>query len=235
MRKLTTEEFIERAIAVHGDKYDYSNSIYKNRRSAIKILCPTHGEFTVMAGGHIDSCIGCVPCAEARGKRNRPLTTCEFISRSRKIHGNRYSYEESEYTRNNNKVKIFCNIHKGYFYQIASHHMNGHGCNQCCSTIHKNHKEGYMYSLISDDMNTVKIGITLNPKERFKSLKRNTPFDFTVTECVKFTSSSIAKSESFVHGIMGKNYGLAGFDGASEWFHRPLWFDDDFLNQILKS
>jgi len=39
---MNTEEFIERAKQIHGDKYDYSLSIY-NRRGKIKIICPEHG------------------------------------------------------------------------------------------------------------------------------------------------------------------------------------------------
>ena len=35
MRKLTTKEFIERAIKVHGDKYDYSKVEYVNNRTKV--------------------------------------------------------------------------------------------------------------------------------------------------------------------------------------------------------
>jgi hypothetical protein len=37
--RMTTENFIERARQVHGDKYDYSKVEYKNRRTKIKIIC----------------------------------------------------------------------------------------------------------------------------------------------------------------------------------------------------
>ena len=50
--KLTTEEFIERAKEVHGDKYDYSKVKYINNRTKIPIFCNKkdengieHGEF----------------------------------------------------------------------------------------------------------------------------------------------------------------------------------------------
>lgn len=41
----TTEDFIRRAREVHGDKYDYSESVYTNTRTKLKIICPKHGEF----------------------------------------------------------------------------------------------------------------------------------------------------------------------------------------------
>ena len=37
--RITTEDFIKKAKEVHGDKYDYSESEYKNRRTKVKIIC----------------------------------------------------------------------------------------------------------------------------------------------------------------------------------------------------
>lgn len=43
--KITTEIFIERAKKAHGNKYDYSKSVYTKSDSKICIICPEHGEF----------------------------------------------------------------------------------------------------------------------------------------------------------------------------------------------
>ena len=45
MKKLTTEEFIEKAKAVHGDKYDYSEVEYIGALKKVKISCSQHGFF----------------------------------------------------------------------------------------------------------------------------------------------------------------------------------------------
>ena len=39
-QRLTTEQFIERARKLHGDKYDYSLVQYVNNRTKVKIICP---------------------------------------------------------------------------------------------------------------------------------------------------------------------------------------------------
>ena len=39
-RRLTTPEFIEKARAVHGDRYDYSEVEYFNSRTHVTIICP---------------------------------------------------------------------------------------------------------------------------------------------------------------------------------------------------
>ncbi len=45
MAKLTTEEFINKARDVHGDRYDYSKVEYVNSKAKVCIVCPEHGEF----------------------------------------------------------------------------------------------------------------------------------------------------------------------------------------------
>jgi len=45
MAKLTTEDFIKKARAVHGNKYDYSKVEYVNSTTKVCIICPKHGEF----------------------------------------------------------------------------------------------------------------------------------------------------------------------------------------------
>lgn len=58
-KKLTTEEWINKARIKHGDKYDYSKSVYTGSRDRIIITCPKHGDFTAISGLHISSCPSC--------------------------------------------------------------------------------------------------------------------------------------------------------------------------------
>lgn len=37
--KLTTEEFVQKAKEIHGDKYDYSKVDYKNSKEKVCIIC----------------------------------------------------------------------------------------------------------------------------------------------------------------------------------------------------
>ena len=66
-RKLGHEEFIARARAVHGDKYDYSMSRYVDMRSNVEIVCPTHGPFNQRAQSHILG-HGCPLCKSDKQK-----------------------------------------------------------------------------------------------------------------------------------------------------------------------
>ena len=45
MRKLTTQDFIDRARVIHGDKYGYAFSVYQSAHTGISIHCHKHGMF----------------------------------------------------------------------------------------------------------------------------------------------------------------------------------------------
>lgn len=65
---LTTEEFIGKAQKVHGDKYDYSESIYEGTKIPIIIKCPIHGRFTQIPNDHLSG-KGCSVCNESHLER----------------------------------------------------------------------------------------------------------------------------------------------------------------------
>lgn len=64
MRKLTKEQFIQKAREIHGDKYDYSKVQYINNRNKVCIVCPKHGEFWMLPTSHTDQKQGCRKCYE---------------------------------------------------------------------------------------------------------------------------------------------------------------------------
>ncbi len=129
VRKITTEQFIERAKKMHDDKYDYSKSIYIGKDDMIIIICPQHGEFTQRAGTHVRGG-GCKKCATDVIASKRRMTIEQFIERSNNIHNNKYNYEKVVYTNLASKVSIICPVH-GEFKQLASSHISGKGCRRC--------------------------------------------------------------------------------------------------------
>lgn len=59
--RLTQEQFLEKARAVHGDKYDYSQAVYESSQKKVTIICPKHGAFRQQAGSHLRG-VGCPLC-----------------------------------------------------------------------------------------------------------------------------------------------------------------------------
>jgi len=64
---LTTEEFIKKSKKAHGDRYDYTKSIYHRSTDKIIIICKIHGEFTQNASSHIQG-KGCFKCRSSWGE-----------------------------------------------------------------------------------------------------------------------------------------------------------------------
>ena len=66
-RLVTTEDFIERAREVHGDKYDYSLSEYTGNNNKLIIICPKHGPFEQIPHNHLRG-HGCSRCRSLQSK-----------------------------------------------------------------------------------------------------------------------------------------------------------------------
>lgn len=127
---MNTKEFIEKAINVHGDKYDYSKVEYIKCRNKVCIICPKHGEFLQAPSDHLSGC-GCPKCS----RRNTKFTTEEFIKKAQEIHGNKYDYSKVKYVNAHTKVCIICPKH-GEFWQAPYLHINDkNGCPKCFNEI----------------------------------------------------------------------------------------------------
>lgn len=60
----------------------------------------------------------------------RKITTKEFVIRSKRMHGDNYSYSDCKYLGMKKDVIIRCKKH-GSFNQRADHHLRGSGCKLC--------------------------------------------------------------------------------------------------------
>ena len=143
MSKLTTEEFIARAKAVHGDRYDYSKVEYVDSKTKVCIICKEHGEFWQSPEKHLAG-QGCVKCRrEAAAKRNS-LGKEKFIEKANSVHNGFFDYSEVEYINGHTKVKIICPIH-GIFEQDPASHLQGHGCPFCADVENGKKKRKWSY------------------------------------------------------------------------------------------
>ena len=64
----TTEEFIDKSIHIHNDKYDYSLVKYINNKTKVKIICIEHGIFEQKPSHHLLGS-GCPTCNESKGEK----------------------------------------------------------------------------------------------------------------------------------------------------------------------
>jgi len=106
-KKLTTEEFIERAKKIHGDKYSYDKVKYHSSQSKIEIICHQHGVFEQTPNNHLNG-KGCLRCGAETISTIRRSNSEDFIAKARLKHGDKFDYSFVSYYRNKDKVKIIC-------------------------------------------------------------------------------------------------------------------------------
>ena len=124
MRKLTTEQFIEKAVEVHGSTYDYSKVEYKTAKTLVIIICGVHGDFEQIPNNHLAG-KGCSLCAN-----NVLKTTAEFITEAKNVHKDSYDYDKVIYKGKSHTIIITCPVH-GDFEQVSATHLRGSGCPKC--------------------------------------------------------------------------------------------------------
>jgi hypothetical protein len=157
-KKLTHNKniFIEKCIAAHNNKYDYSLVDYSGSQKYIKIICGIHGVFSQKASSHLIG-KGCKKCAIV----NQSLTNDDFVRKCTFIHKNKYDYSKTQYTLSKNKVLIICKVH-GEFKQYASSHLCGSGCAKCKHFVSK--KETAWLDYLNVENKYRSISIKLNNK-----------------------------------------------------------------------
>lgn len=124
-----TQYFIKESRLIYGDKYDYSKTNYISALKKVEIICPKHGSFCVTPNDHLNG-KSCKKCGYESVSEKLSMSTEEFISKAKNIHGEKYNYSKVNYINYKSKIRIICPIH-GDFYQSAITHLRGCGCPKC--------------------------------------------------------------------------------------------------------
>lgn len=99
-KKLTTEEFIEKANKIHNNKYAYDLTEYKLSSEKVIIICPNHGEFLQTPNAHLTQKQGCPICKISKGEDFIAIVlkkhNIRFV-REYKIPGNNYQFRYDFY------------------------------------------------------------------------------------------------------------------------------------------
>ncbi len=133
--KYTLAVFIEKAVAKHGNKCDYSmvsEDDIKTCRSRINIKCTTCNMVTSQTVvGHINSKNGCLICA-----KSYKWSLDIFLERANKIHGDKYDYSMiTNLKEARSKIPVRCKKCNLLWNPTISHHINDkQGCPECCVT-----------------------------------------------------------------------------------------------------
>lgn len=205
--KKSAEQFIVDAKKVHGSTYDYSLVDYTSAHKKVLIGCPIHGKFSQVANDHLKG-RGCPVCA-----RNQLKTTEKFIEDSVLVHKDKYSYNNTQYTKDCERVVITCPVH-GDFSQAAGAHLQGQGCPSC-----RNREQSNIVYIFTDGLCNYKIGIAHDISKRKVQQEKSSGLSLTIVAykvCASETEARLLEKQ--IHKLNYENpYSISKFDGYTEW------------------
>lgn len=156
------DDFEARARKVHTveECLDYSESVYINNHTNIKIICHKldeygfeHGEFLQTPAHHLSG-EGCPKC-----NGHIKMTGEDFVVRSKKLHGDNFTYFPDKYNGYNENTEIKCNVCGKVFSQTPHNHLKGEGCPYCVGNISKPESDisNFISKYVEIDKNNRKI------------------------------------------------------------------------------
>lgn len=165
-------KYIEKAIKIHGNKYDYSKSNAHSCKDKAVFICPIHGEFEQTWDNHVNGGSGCPKCAKCHKYTNE-----EWIEEASKKHNGKYDYSKTNYVKARDKVIVICHEkdefgeEHGEFEIRAGNHIAGIGCPKCAKKYRPTtdewikkarnvHGDKYLYDKVSYNGSDKKVLIT---------------------------------------------------------------------------
>lgn len=216
----TTEEFIEHARKLHGDRYNYGKSVYHHSHTPVTIGCSIHGDFSQTPAVHTSKAkSGCHKCSTAAAAQKARKSPEEFIRQSREIHGDKYDYSGTKYVDSRIKLSIICKLH-GEFFTLPNPHLNGSGCRSCGLSGYRTALPGTLYIMQSGTK--VKVGITNRSTARRRTeISRNAGSKFEIVKTWTFEDGSVPlRIETKILRHLKQNFAAIpeSYNGSTEIF-----------------
>lgn len=191
--KLNLEYFILLATDKYGSDYDYSLVKYVNGATKVKIIHKNSGEVYEQS----PSCH--LKYRPENIKLSIRKTNDQFIKEANAVHDNKFSYEKTNYIKNQIKVIITCPIH-GDFNQNPFLHLQGNGCPNCNESI----GERTIVSFLK------KYNINYSRQHKFSNCRNSfeLPFDFYIPSlriCIEFDGKQHFQPIDYFGGIDAYN------------------------------
>lgn len=254
MPRKTTQQFIKEAKAVHGERYDYSQTQYRNNKTKVVVICPEHGPWDQAPSNHLSG-FGCRQCGLKNAGQYHKKDTSRFIEQARKVHGDKYDYSRVEYVGAREKVEIICPVH-GAFFQVANVHISGSECLKCSyqkrgkmsrlsfgeflKRAHEVHDNFYVYDQAKRDFSTTlgKIEIQCPVHGRFRQTPGGHLSGRGCPKC-RYQKSAISNrktKEEFIadaRHLHGKRYSYSKIDYRGA--HEPVVIECPVDGEFLQS
>jgi hypothetical protein len=209
---ITQEEFIKRCKDTHGNKYDYSKSIFISYNDKVTITCKKHGDFEIIVNNFLTHSRNCKKCGDInKSKTKLKIGREKYIFDVKEAYNDLYSFDKLEFRGILNEVILTCN-HHGHFKTIARNVLRGKGCPECYPRDYNNFKfknwkaicinnKAYLYllNIYNENESFFKIGITKhkNINRRYSGFSK-TGYKLEMLSQIEDTPENIWTSEKLL-------------------------------------
>lgn len=165
---------------IHGDKLDFSESVYAGSKVDMVYFCNRHKLYKESRPNNLLNGGGCIDCGRENTNkmiRQRVLKAgLEFAQKAELKHPNKYTYQYVKYNGNRASVNIWCKSCIKFFTTNPHAILKGRGCKTCANKsrglllsskakvefaerAEKLHPNKYLYHLVDYVNNRTKVVI----------------------------------------------------------------------------
>lgn len=202
----TTADFIARGKMHFGERYDYSKTVYVNKRESVTIICAVHGDFQQRAQEHLDG-HGCNLCKFDVKSLNQLTPKEVWLDRIGKYPGIEFK-DLAQLSGYHSTATLLCKYHGEFTVQLGKVGTAVHLCRDCAFVAHQPQSirenlagtEATLYYVYLPDIDMYKFGVTVNLEKRLTTLGNTRLISSAKCEYVKaceLEHSVHAKLEEF--------------------------------------
>lgn len=217
--KWTREEREDQISRIKNIEFLGWHGEYSGSFSRALLKCKVDGHiWDTNIGALINSKTGCPKCGHVTSGVKQRVSTKDREDSINKRHDVKFVSWPKPYKSALSKVTVLCCKCNREWTATLNNVINGTGCPRCAVRGFKATDVAYIYHLVSDCGKYTKVGITGNVKDRFRDLKRYTPFKFSVVKFAIGDGIGVVIAESEIHK-KHTGCGFSGFNGCSEWIN----------------
>ena len=162
--------------------FDFSNFEYKSVFEESVVVCDYHGDFVVKPSNILKSRFACKECLSEHLSDVSSCTEQDFIEKCKRVHGDKYNYDKTKYSGNQNFITVTCQEHGDFEVLARTHSSESQGC-ACVKcgvkvgfsrgSYNKVCPEGsyvYIMEICSNEELFIKIGLSKSPDTRAKGI-----------------------------------------------------------------
>lgn len=129
MARLTQEEYISKCVGVHGDRYDYSETVYRTAHEPLEVICKIHGKFKLLAYSHLGAAQGCSVCKK---EEMADEAASAYVDRVNTLHGGKITVTKDSCVgkKQSDRIQANCKEHGVFTIGKATLNTLG-GCPSC--------------------------------------------------------------------------------------------------------